>query len=115
MPDDTTLFLPLEQCLATGGVRWPRTASRSRRGIGKQLRALRLSPVARQRPLVVVHAVEQTIASNIDRQMSHRAPPLGRAASPHAGHEGQNPLSGSVARVQCRSSRCPTPSAEMTS
>ena len=63
--------------------------------IGNRFCALRLSPVADSDGLVVVSLVEQTIARNIDRQMSHRS--AARSVSALAAmlaHEVKNPLSG---------------------
>jgi len=95
MPDDTPLFSLLEQVLATGGAVAENGVTLSSPRIGNRFCALRLSPVADSDGLVVVSLVEQTIARNIDRQMSHRS--AARSVSALAAmlaHEVKNPLSG---------------------
>src|SRR5437667_3072205 len=73
VPEDTPLFSLLEQVLATGGAVAENGVTLSSPRIGNRFCALRLSPVADSDRLVVVTLVEQTIARNIDRQMSHRS------------------------------------------
>ena len=95
MPDDTPLFSLLEQVLATGGAVAESGVTLSSPRIGNRFCALRLSPVVDSDGLVVVSLVEQTIARNIDRQMSHRS--AARSVSALAAmlaHEVKNPLSG---------------------
>jgi two-component system, NtrC family, nitrogen regulation sensor histidine kinase GlnL len=63
--------------------------------IGNRFCALRLSPITESNSLVAVSLIEQSIARNIDRQMSHRS--AARSVSALAAmlaHEVKNPLSG---------------------
>jgi two-component system nitrogen regulation sensor histidine kinase GlnL len=88
MPDDTPLFSLLEQVLAT----------------------------ADSDGLVVVSLVEQTIARNIDRQMSHRS--AARSVSALAAmlaHEVKNPLSGIRGAAQLLEQSVPDSERELTS
>lgn len=95
MPDDAPLFSLLEQVVVTGGAVAENGVTLVSPRIGNRFCALRLSPVVDSDGLVAVSLVEQTIARNIDRQMSHRS--AARSVSALAAmlaHEVKNPLSG---------------------
>ncbi|MGE0574227.1 MAG: nitrogen regulation protein NR(II) [Reyranella sp.] len=95
MPEDAPLFSLLEQVIATGGAVAENGVTLVSPRIGNRFCALRLSPVVDSDGLVAVSLVEQTIARNIDRQMSHRS--AARSVSALAAmlaHEVKNPLSG---------------------
>jgi two-component system, NtrC family, nitrogen regulation sensor histidine kinase GlnL len=116
MPDDTPLFSLLEQVLATGGAVAENGVTLSSPRIGNRFCALRLSPVADSDRLVVVTLVEQTIARNIDRQMSHRS--AARSVSALAAmlaHEVKNPLSGIRGAAQLLEQSVPDSERELTS
>src|SRR5438445_8025420 len=72
VPEDTPLFSLLEQVMTSGGAVAENGVTLSSPRIGNRFCALRLSPVV-DGELVVVSLAEQTIARNIDRQMSHRS------------------------------------------
>jgi two-component system nitrogen regulation sensor histidine kinase GlnL len=115
MPDDTPLFSLLEQVLATGGAVAENGVTLSSPRIGNRFCALRLSPVADSDGLVVVTLVEQTIARNIDRQMSHRS--AARSVSALAAmlaHEVKNPLSGIRGAAQLLEQSVPDSERELT-
>jgi two-component system nitrogen regulation sensor histidine kinase GlnL len=115
MPDDTPLFSLLEQVLATGGAVAENGVTLSSPRIGNRFCALRLSPVADSDGLVVVSLVEQTIARNIDRQMSHRS--AARSVSALAAmlaHEVKNPLSGIRGAAQLLEQSVPDSERELT-
>jgi two-component system nitrogen regulation sensor histidine kinase GlnL len=116
MPDDTPLFSLLEQVLVTGGAVAENGVTLSSPRIGNRFCALRLSPVADSDGLVVVSLVEQTIARNIDRQMSHRS--AARSVSALAAmlaHEVKNPLSGIRGAAQLLEQSVPDSERELTS
>jgi two-component system nitrogen regulation sensor histidine kinase GlnL len=95
MPQDTPLFSLLEQVLTTGGAVAESGVTLASPRIGNRFCALRLAPVVDSEGLVVLSLIEQTIARNIDRQMSHRS--AARSVSALAAmlaHEVKNPLSG---------------------
>ena len=95
VPEDTPLFSLLEQVLTTGGAVAENGVTLASPRIGNRFCALRLSPIVDSDGLVAVSLVEQTIARNIDRQMSHRS--AARSVSALAAmlaHEVKNPLSG---------------------
>jgi two-component system, NtrC family, nitrogen regulation sensor histidine kinase GlnL len=95
VPEDTPLFSLLEQVLTTGGAVAENGVTLASPRIGNRFCALRLSPVVDSDGLVAISLVEQTIARNIDRQMSHRS--AARSVSALAAmlaHEVKNPLSG---------------------
>ena len=76
----------------------------------------RLSPIADSDGLVAVSLVEQTIARNIDRQMSHRS--AARSVSALAAmlaHEVKNPLSGIRGAAQLLEQSVPDAERELTS
>ena len=116
MPDDTPLFSLLEQVLATGGAVAENGVTLASPRIGNRFCALRLSPVADSDGLVVVSLVEQSIARNIDRQMSHRS--AARSVSALAAmlaHEVKNPLSGIRGAAQLLEQSVPDAERELTS
>ena len=95
VPEDTPLFSLLEQVQSTGGAVAENGVTLASPRIGNRFCALRLSPIVDSEGLVAVSLVEQTIARNIDRQMSHRS--AARSVSALAAmlaHEVKNPLSG---------------------
>ena len=84
--------------------------------IGNRFCALRLSPIVDSDGLVAVSLVEQTIARNIDRQMSHRS--AARSVSALAAmlaHEVKNPLSGIRGAAQLLEQSVPDSERELTS
>ena len=84
--------------------------------IGNRFCALRLSPIVDSDGLVAVSLVEQTIARNIDRQMSHRS--AARSVSALAAmlaHEVKNPLSGIRGAAQLLEQSVPNSERELTS
>lgn len=95
VPDDTPIFSLLDQVLTTGGGVAENGVTLSSPRIGARFCALRLSPVSESGGLVAISLIEQSIARNIDRQMSHRS--SARSVSALAAmlaHEVKNPLSG---------------------
>ncbi|MBN9489299.1 MAG: PAS domain-containing protein [Alphaproteobacteria bacterium] len=95
IPEDTPLFSLLEQVLATGGAVAENGITLASPRIGNRFCALRLAPIVESEALISVSLVEQSIARNIDRQMSHRS--AARSVSALAAmlaHEVKNPLSG---------------------
>ena len=116
MPDDTPLFSLLEQVLATGGAVAENGVTLSSPRIGNRFCALRLSPIVESDGLVAVSLVEQSIARNIDRQMSHRS--AARSVSALAAmlaHEVKNPLSGIRGAAQLLEQSVPDSERELTS
>lgn len=94
-PEDTPLFSLLEQVMAGGGAVAENGVTLASPRIGSRFCAVRLSPIVESDGLVVVSLTEQSIARNIDRQMSHRS--AARSVSALAAmlaHEVKNPLSG---------------------
>jgi len=95
VPEDTPIFSLLEQVLTTGGAVAESGVTLASPRIGNRFCALRLSPVTESSNLVAISLTEQSIARNIDRQMSHRS--AARSVSALAAmlaHEVKNPLSG---------------------
>jgi len=95
MPEDTPLFSLLEQVMTTGGAVAENGVTLASPRLGSRFCALRLSPIAEADGLVAVSLTEQSIARNIDRQLSHRS--AARSVSALAAmlaHEVKNPLSG---------------------
>ncbi len=116
VPDDTPLFSLLEQVQTSGGAVAENGIALSSPRIGNRFCALRLSPVADSDGLVAISLVEQTIARNIDRQMSHRS--AARSVSALAAmlaHEVKNPLSGIRGAAQLLEQSVPDGDRELTS
>ena len=115
VPEDTPLFSLLEQVTATGGAVAENGVTLASPRIGNRFCALRLSPVVDSDGLVAVSLVEQTIARNIDRQMSHRS--AARSVSALAAmlaHEVKNPLSGIRGAAQLLEQSVPDSERELT-
>ena len=115
VPEDTPLFSLLEQVLSTGGAVAESGVTLTSPRIGNRFCALRLSPVVDSEGLVAVSLVEQTIARNIDRQMSHRS--AARSVSALAAmlaHEVKNPLSGIRGAAQLLEQSVPDSERELT-
>lgn len=115
VPEDTPLFSLLEQVTATGGAVAENGVTLASPRIGNRFCALRLSPVVDGDGLVVVSLTEQTIARNIDRQMSHRS--AARSVSALAAmlaHEVKNPLSGIRGAAQLLEQSVPDSERELT-
>ncbi|MFO1158017.1 MAG: ATP-binding protein [Reyranellaceae bacterium] len=115
MPEDAPLFSLLEQVLVSGGAVAENGVTLVSPRIGNRFCALRLSPVVDSDGLVVVSLVEQTIARNIDRQMSHRS--AARSVSALAAmlaHEVKNPLSGIRGAAQLIEQSVPDSERELT-
>jgi two-component system nitrogen regulation sensor histidine kinase GlnL len=115
MPEDAPLFSLLEQVIATGGAVAENGVTLVSPRIGNRFCALRLSPVVDSDGLVAVSLVEQTIARNIDRQMSHRS--AARSVSALAAmlaHEVKNPLSGIRGAAQLIEQSVPDSERELT-
>lgn len=115
VPEDTPLFSLLEQVTATGGAVAENGVTLASPRIGNRFCALRLSPVVDSDGLVVVSLTEQTIARNIDRQMSHRS--AARSVSALAAmlaHEVKNPLSGIRGAAQLLEQSVPDSERELT-
>ncbi len=116
VPEDTPLFSLLEQVLSTGGAVAENGVTLASPRIGNRFCALRLSPIVDSDGLVAVSLVEQTIARNIDRQMSHRS--AARSVSALAAmlaHEVKNPLSGIRGAAQLLEQSVPDSERELTS
>jgi two-component system, NtrC family, nitrogen regulation sensor histidine kinase GlnL len=116
VPEDTPLFSLLEQVLATGGAVAENGVTLASPRIGNRFCTLRLSPIVDGDGLVAVSLVEQTIARNIDRQMSHRS--AARSVSALAAmlaHEVKNPLSGIRGAAQLLEQSVPDSERELTS
>lgn len=115
MPEDAPLFSLLEQVVVTGGAVAENGVTLVSPRIGNRFCALRLSPVVDSDGLVAVSLVEQTIARNIDRQMSHRS--AARSVSALAAmlaHEVKNPLSGIRGAAQLIEQSVPDSERELT-
>jgi two-component system nitrogen regulation sensor histidine kinase GlnL len=115
VPEDTPLFSLLEQVLATGGAVAENGVTLSSPRIGNRFCALRLAPIVETDGLVSVSLTEQTIARNIDRQMSHRS--AARSVSALAAmlaHEVKNPLSGIRGAAQLLEQSVPDGERELT-
>jgi two-component system nitrogen regulation sensor histidine kinase GlnL len=115
VPEDAPLFSLLEQVLTTGGAVAESGVTLASPRIGNRFCALRLSPVVDAEGLVAVSLVEQTIARNIDRQMSHRS--AARSVSALAAmlaHEVKNPLSGIRGAAQLLEQSVPDSERELT-
>jgi two-component system nitrogen regulation sensor histidine kinase GlnL len=116
VPEDTPLFSLLEQVQTTGGAVAESGVTLASPRIGNRFCALRLSPVVDSDGLVVISLAEQTIARNIDRQMSHRS--AARSVSALAAmlaHEVKNPLSGIRGAAQLLEQSVPDSERELTS
>jgi two-component system, NtrC family, nitrogen regulation sensor histidine kinase GlnL len=116
VPEDAPLFSLLEQVLSTGGAVAENGVTLASPRIGNRFCALRLSPVLDGEGLVTISLVEQTIARNIDRQMSHRS--AARSVSALAAmlaHEVKNPLSGIRGAAQLLEQSVPDSERELTS
>ena len=115
VPEETPLFSLLEQVLATGGAVAENGVTLASPRIGNRFCALRLSPIVESDGLVAVSLVEQSIARNIDRQMSHRS--AARSVSALAAmlaHEVKNPLSGIRGAAQLLEQSVPDSERELT-
>lgn len=115
MPEDAPLFSLLEQVMATGGAVAENGVTLSSPRIGNRFCALRLSPIVESDGLIAVSLVEQSIARNIDRQMSHRS--AARSVSALAAmlaHEVKNPLSGIRGAAQLLEQSVPDSERELT-
>jgi two-component system nitrogen regulation sensor histidine kinase GlnL len=115
VPEDTPLFSLLDQVLTTGGAVAENGVTLASPRIGNRFCALRLSPVVDAEGLVAISLVEQTIARNIDRQMSHRS--AARSVSALAAmlaHEVKNPLSGIRGAAQLLEQSVPDSERELT-
>ncbi|HTR85557.1 MAG TPA: ATP-binding protein [Reyranella sp.] len=115
VPEDTPLFSLLEQVLSTGGAVAENGVTLSSPRIGNRFCALRLAPIVESDGLVSVSLTEQTIARNIDRQMSHRS--AARSVSALAAmlaHEVKNPLSGIRGAAQLLEQSVPDSERELT-
>ena len=116
VPDDAPVFSLLEQVLTTGGAVAENGVTLASPRIGNRFCALRLSPIVDSDGLVVLSLIEQSIARNIDRQMSHRS--AARSVSALAAmlaHEVKNPLSGIRGAAQLLESSVPDSERELTS
>jgi len=115
IPEDTPLFSLLEQVVSTGGAVAESGVTLTSPRIGNRFCALRLSPIVESEGLVAVSLVEQSIARNIDRQMSHRsaARPVSALAAMLA-HEVKNPLSGIRGAAQLLEQSVPDSDRELT-
>jgi two-component system nitrogen regulation sensor histidine kinase GlnL len=115
VPDDSPVFSLLEQVLATGGAVAENGVTLASPRIGNRFCAIRLSPIADSDGLVVLSLIEQSIARNIDRQMSHRS--AARSVSALAAmlaHEVKNPLSGIRGAAQLLEGSVPDSERELT-
>jgi two-component system nitrogen regulation sensor histidine kinase GlnL len=115
VPEDAPLFSLLEQVQATGGAVAENGVTLTSPRIGNRFCALRLSPIVESNGLVAVSLVEQSIARNIDRQMSHRS--AARSVSALAAmlaHEVKNPLSGIRGAAQLLEQSVPDSERELT-
>ena len=115
MPEDAPLFSLLEQVLMTGGAVAENGVTLASPRIGSRFCALRLSPIIESDGLIAVSLVEQSIARNIDRQMSHRS--AARSVSALAAmlaHEVKNPLSGIRGAAQLLEQSVPDSERELT-
>ena len=115
MPEDAPLFSLLEQVLMTGGAVAENGVTLASPRIGSRFCALRLCPIIESEGLIAVSLVEQSIARNIDRQMSHRS--AARSVSALAAmlaHEVKNPLSGIRGAAQLLEQSVPDSERELT-
>ena len=115
LPEDSPLFLLLEQVLATGGAVAENGVTLSSPRIGNRFCGLRLSPIVESDGLVALSLVEQSIARSIDRQMSNRS--AARSVSALAAmlaHEVKNPLSGIRGAAQLLEQSVPESERELT-
>ncbi|MBS0219778.1 MAG: PAS domain-containing protein [Proteobacteria bacterium] len=115
MPQDTPLFSLLEQVLASGGAVAENGVTLTSPRLGSRFCALRLAPIVESDGLVSISLVEQSIARNIDRQMSHRS--AARSVSALAAmlaHEVKNPLSGIRGAAQLLEQSVPDSERELT-
>ncbi|HEY6982914.1 two-component system sensor histidine kinase NtrB [Reyranella sp.] len=115
IPDDTPLFSLLEQVMASGGAVAESGVTLSSPRIGSHFCALRLAPIVETEGLVSISLVEQSMARNIDRQMSHRS--AARSVSALAAmlaHEVKNPLSGIRGAAQLLEQSVPDSERELT-
>lgn len=115
VPEDAPLFSLLEQVLASGGAVAENGVTLSSPRIGRHFCALRLAPIVERDGLVSISLVEQSIARNIDRQMSHRS--AARSVSALAAmlaHEVKNPLSGIRGAAQLLEQSLPDSERELT-
>jgi two-component system nitrogen regulation sensor histidine kinase GlnL len=115
VPEDTPLFSLLEQVMSTGGAVAESGVTLASPRIGNRFCGLRLSPIVESDGLVAVSLTEQSIARNIDRQMSHRS--AARSVSALAAmlaHEVKNPLSGIRGAAQLLEQSVPDSERELT-
>src|SRR5260221_7333867 len=116
VPEDSPFFSLLEQVLASGGAVAENGVTLASPRIGNRFCAVRLSPIVESDGLVAVSLIEQSIARNIDRQMSHRS--AARSVSALAAmlaHEVKNPLSGIRGAAQLLEQSVPDSERELTS
>src|SRR5882762_5313546 len=116
VPEDSPLFSLLEQVLASGGAVAENGVTLASPRIGNRFCAMRISPIVESDGLVAVSLIEQSIARNIDRQMSHRS--AARSVSALAAmlaHEVKNPLSGIRGAAQLLEQSVPDSERELTS
>ncbi len=116
VPEDTPIFSLLGQVQTTGGALAENGITLASPRIGSRFCAIRLSPIADSEGLISVSLIEQTIARNIDRQMSHRS--AARSVSALAAmlaHEVKNPLSGIRGAAQLLEQSVPDSDRELTS
>ena len=115
IPQDTPLFSLLEQVLASGGAVAESGVTLASPRIGNHFCALRLAPIVVRDGLVSISLVEQSIARNIDRQMSHRnAARSVSALAAMLAHEVKNPLSGIRGAAQLLEQSLPDSERELT-
>jgi two-component system nitrogen regulation sensor histidine kinase GlnL len=115
LPEDAPIFSLLEQVVTTGGAVAENGVTLASPRIGNRFCALRLSPIVESDGLIAVSLVEQSIARNIDRQMSHRS--AARSVSALAAmlaHEVKNPLSGIRGAAQLLEQSVPDSERELT-
>jgi two-component system nitrogen regulation sensor histidine kinase GlnL len=115
VPVDSPFFSLLEQVLASGGAVAENGVTLASPRIGNRFCAMRLSPIVESDGLVAVSLIEQSIARNIDRQMSHRS--AARSVSALAAmlaHEVKNPLSGIRGAAQLLEQSVPDSERELT-
>jgi len=115
VPADSPFFSLLEQVLASGGAVAENGVTLASPRIGNRFCAVRLSPIVESDGLVAVSLIEQSIARNIDRQMSHRS--AARSVSALAAmlaHEVKNPLSGIRGAAQLLEQSVPDSERELT-
>jgi two-component system nitrogen regulation sensor histidine kinase GlnL len=115
LPEDAPLFSLLDQVMTGGGAVAENGVTLSSPRIGNHFCALRVAPIIEAHGLVSISLVEQSIARNIDRQMSHRS--AARSVSALAAmlaHEVKNPLSGIRGAAQLLEQSVPDSERELT-